>query len=161
MSEHPPPIKYAAAHNSQVYALLEYSLNQEIPCTYLSVDRTDIAGRMTDDGTARTVASKLISRASKSKLGEALMIGGLKIIHVKQGHEQEFESLFGELHAAMREHEPDCLLYSLLKSRSNPRYYVVHEQYRDQAALDAHQSSPHGKVYFPKIRAVLDSITVE
>jgi hypothetical protein len=27
--------------------------------------------------------------------------------------------------------------------------------------LDAHESSPHGKVYFPKIRASLESITVE
>jgi quinol monooxygenase YgiN len=54
------------------------------------------------------------------------MVGGLKIILVKQGHEREFESLFAELRAKMREHEPDCLLYSLLKSRTNPRSYIVH-----------------------------------
>jgi quinol monooxygenase YgiN len=89
------------------------------------------------------------------------MVGGLKIIFVKLGHEQEFESLFGELRAKIRDNEPDCLLYSLLKSRTNPLSYIVQEQYRDQSALDAHQSSPHGKVYFPKIRAILESITVE
>jgi quinol monooxygenase YgiN len=61
----------------------------------------------------------------------------------------------------MREHEPNCLLYSLLKSRTNPRAYIVEEQYRDQAALDAHQSSEHGAHFFPKIRALLESITVE
>ena len=89
------------------------------------------------------------------------MVGGLKIIVVKQGHEEEFESLSSNLRMKMREHEPDCLLYSLLKSRTNPRSYIVHEQYCDQTALTAHESSPHGKVYFPKIRAILESITVE
>jgi len=61
----------------------------------------------------------------------------------------------------MREHEPDCLLYSLLRSRTDPRSYIVHEQYRDEAALSAHQSSQYGSVYFPKIRSILENISVE
>jgi quinol monooxygenase YgiN len=89
------------------------------------------------------------------------MIGGQKIIVVKEGREQEFESLFHELRKVMREEEPGCLLYALLKSRTDPRSYVVHEQYRDQAALAAHESSAHGQVYFPKIRSILESISVE
>ena len=89
------------------------------------------------------------------------MVGGLKVILVKAGHEPAFESLFAELRQIMRDHEPDCLLYSLLKSRANPRSYIVQEQYRDPAALDAHQTSLHGKVYFPKMRAILETITVE
>jgi quinol monooxygenase YgiN len=89
------------------------------------------------------------------------MVGGLKNVVVKPGYEQEFETMFAELRQAMHEHEPGCLLYSLLKSRTNPRAYFVHEQYRDQAALDAHQKSPHGQAFFPKMRAILESITVE
>jgi quinol monooxygenase YgiN len=89
------------------------------------------------------------------------MVGGLKIILVKEGHEREFETLFAELRLAMLDREPDCLLYSLLKSRANPRSYIVQEQYRDEPAWEAHQSSPHGKAYFPKMRALLESITVE
>lgn len=89
------------------------------------------------------------------------MVGGLKIILVADGHEQEFESLFGEMRAAIRDQETGCLLYSLLKSRTKPRACIVHEQYRDAAALAEHESSPHGKLYFPKIRAILESITVE
>jgi len=89
------------------------------------------------------------------------MVGGLKIVRVKQGHEAEFESLFRQLRVEMRKAEPGCIIYSLLKSRTNPLDYIVHEQYRDHAALDAHQSSPHGKVMFPKMRAILESITVE
>ncbi len=89
------------------------------------------------------------------------MVGGLKIILVAEGREREFESLFREMRQAIRDQEPGCLLYSLLKSRTNPRAYIVHEQYRDAAALAEHESSPHGKIYFPKIRAILESITVE
>ncbi len=90
-----------------------------------------------------------------------MKIGGLKVILVKAGHEREFESLFAELQNIMRKEEPGCLLYSLLRSRTNPQSYIVHEQYRDQAALDTHESSQHGKTYFPKIRAILENITVE
>jgi quinol monooxygenase YgiN len=90
-----------------------------------------------------------------------MQIGGLKTIVVQDGHEQEFQSLFRELREAIREGEPDCLYYSLLKSRTNPRAYIVEEQYRDEAAFDRHQSSEYGKTYFPKIRAILESIEVE
>jgi quinol monooxygenase YgiN len=93
--------------------------------------------------------------------GSALMVGGLKVIVVKDGCEHEFETLFSELRKTMRNREPGCLVYSLLKSRSNPRSYVVHEQYRDPEALTAHESSPHGKIFFQKIRALLDDIRVE
>ena len=89
------------------------------------------------------------------------MVGGLKNVLVKAGHEREFEKLFAELRAEMRRNEPGCVYYSLLKSRTNPRAYVVEEQYRDRAALEAHESSAHGRIYFAKIRAIRESITVE
>ncbi len=89
------------------------------------------------------------------------MVGGLKTILVKPGHEQEFEKLFADLRSEIQQHEPDCVLYTLLKSRKNPLAYIVQEQYRNQAALDAHQTTAYGKTYFPKIRAILQSISVE
>jgi len=89
------------------------------------------------------------------------MVGGLKIVQVKEEHTAEFERLFVELREEMRKHEPDCLLYSLLKSRAKPGAYIVHEQYRNQAALDAHQKSTHGARYFPKMRAIIEKIDVE
>ena len=89
------------------------------------------------------------------------MVGGLKIVRVKAGHLVEFERLFAELRAEMRKHEPDCLLYSLLKSRAKPGAYIVQEQYSDQAALDAHQKSSHGAEYFPRMRATIENIDVE
>jgi quinol monooxygenase YgiN len=89
------------------------------------------------------------------------MVGGLKNVLVKSGSEREFETLFADLRTEMRKSEPGCVYYSLLKSRTKPRAYIVEEQYRDVAALEAHQSSAHGKIYFAKIRAILESITVE
>jgi quinol monooxygenase YgiN len=92
---------------------------------------------------------------------ENFLVGGLKTILVKAGHEREFEQLFKELRQEMISHEPDCLLYSLLKSRTTPGAYIVQEQYIDQAALNAHEASAYGASYFPRIRAILDDITVE
>jgi quinol monooxygenase YgiN len=89
------------------------------------------------------------------------MVGGLKHVQVKKGHEAEFERLFAELRSEMREHEPGCLLYSLLKSRGTFGAYIVHEQYHGQAALDAHQKSAHGAKYFPLMRAIIEKIDVE
>ena len=89
------------------------------------------------------------------------MVGGLKVLRVKAGFERAFERLFAELRGEMRDREPGCILYALMRSRADPRAYIVHEQYRDQAALDAHEQSGHGARYFPQIRAILESITVE
>jgi quinol monooxygenase YgiN len=89
------------------------------------------------------------------------MVGGLKTLRVIAGQEAAFEALFSGLREEMRETEPGCLVYALLRSGSDPRAYIVHEQYADQAALDAHEASAHGAEYFSKIRALLESITVE
>jgi quinol monooxygenase YgiN len=95
------------------------------------------------------------------KTVQTFMVGGLKTVQVKLGHEAEFERLFEELRDIMRVQEPDCILYSLLKSRTKTGAYIVHEQYQNQAALDAHQKTSYGSVYFPKMRAIIDTITVE
>ena len=59
------------------------------------------------------------------------MVGGLKIIQGKPRQDQQFEKIFTELRSEMWEHEADCPLFSLLKSRSNPSLYMVQEQYKD------------------------------
>ena len=90
-----------------------------------------------------------------------MKVAGLKNIRVQQGHEQQFEALFSELRALVMQHETGCEFYSLSRSRSDAQHYIVEEQYRDAAAWEAHQSAPYGAVYFPKIRALLDTIDVE
>lgn len=88
-------------------------------------------------------------------------IGGVKNIIVQEGKENEFEKLFFEMLTHIRKEETGNIYYDLYKSRTNPRKYVVTEKYKDQAAWKAHQDSEYGKTYFPKIRALLESIEVE
>ncbi len=61
----------------------------------------------------------------------------------------------------IRKEEAGNVYYDLYKSRTIPRGYLVMERYKDKAAWQAHQDSEYGKIYFPKIRAILESITVE
>ncbi len=89
------------------------------------------------------------------------MVGGLKTFTVRAGKEQAFEALFAKLRDEIRRHEPGCLVYALLKSRQTPSAYIVHEQYEDEAALEAHVSAPYSDTLFPAIRALLESIEVE
>ena len=89
------------------------------------------------------------------------MVGGLRMLRVKQGREVEFERLFRELRQAMRQHEPGCTIYTLMRSRLLPGAYVIHEQYRDQAAISAHQTSPHIAGVLPQLRDLLDRVEVE
>ena len=39
--------------------------------------------------------------------------------------------------------EPGCVTYVPHEVRGDPSLIVIYEQYRDQAALDAHRASPH------------------
>ncbi|MDB5975683.1 MAG: hypothetical protein JWR07_2443 [Nevskia sp.] len=89
------------------------------------------------------------------------MIGGMKIMSVKPGREKQFEQLFRELREEIRKNEPGCMAYVLLSSRMTRDSYVLHEQYADQAALDAHRASVYGARYFPVIRSLLTGIEVE
>ena len=96
-------------------------------------------------------------------MGELLppdkVVGGLKRATVKEGKENEFESLFRELAVRVKQHDKGCNYYDLYKSKE-PRTYLVMEQYENKDALQRHQKSEHGKHYFPKIRKLLEKIEV-
>ncbi len=61
---------------------------------------------------------------------------------VKEGTLEQAISLLRELAEASR-NEPGCQLYLVHQSTDNPRQLFLYEQYDDQAALDAHRSTPH------------------
>jgi quinol monooxygenase YgiN len=62
------------------------------------------------------------------------------------GHENDITDMFRKLQAATRQ-EPGCITYVVQRSRENPRHYLVYEQYKNEAALEAHRNSPHFKQY--------------
>lgn len=85
------------------------------------------------------------------------VVGGLKSVTVMEGKENEFESLFGELAAKVKDHDKGCNYYDLYKSE-RPRTYLVMEQYKNKYALQQHQRSEHGKYYLPKIHGIMEKI---
>ena len=65
---------------------------------------------------------------------------------IKAGHEDEVIESFRKLQEETRR-EPGCIMYVVQRGLENPRHYLIYEQYKDQAALDAHRASPHFKEY--------------
>ena len=65
------------------------------------------------------------------------------------GHENEVAEIFTKLQTASRQ-EPGCLMYTVHRHKTDPRHFFIYEQYRDQAALEAHRNSPHFQEYAVK-----------
>ena len=59
---------------------------------------------------------------------------------------EEIATILRELTAASRQ-EPGCVSYVPHRVQSDPDTIVIYEQYRDQAALDAHRAAPHFAMY--------------
>jgi quinol monooxygenase YgiN len=67
----------------------------------------------------------------------------------KPGHETEVAELFRKLTQASRK-EPGCLMYQVHRHKENPARFFIYEQYKDDAALDAHRQMPHFLEYARK-----------
>ena len=57
---------------------------------------------------------------------------------VKAGREEEWQAMLAELHRTTHAEDDGCLAYAYYRRADNPREYVLFEQWRDAAALDAH-----------------------
>jgi quinol monooxygenase YgiN len=72
----------------------------------------------------------------------------------KLGHEAEVATLFGKLTDESRK-EAGCAMYQVHRHKTEPRRFFIYEQYKDDAALEAHRSAPHflqfAKKDLPKI----------
>ena len=84
-----------------------------------------------------------------------MTIGIVATLKVKPGHESEFEQVFLDLQTSVKTNEPGAMQYEVFKSKQ-PSTYVVMEQYKSQADLDAHRKTPHMAAAGPKLGAVLD-----
>ena len=67
-------------------------------------------------------------------------------VTVKAGTEDRVVEFFGPLTVASRK-EPGCVFYQAHQHREDPRKFMVYEQYKDDAALEAHRNSDHFKRY--------------
>lgn len=73
------------------------------------------------------------------------MIGVVAVLRVQDGKNEEFEGIFRELSAKVRENEAGNLMYQLTKSRTDGNTYKVLELYKDQEALSHHGQTEYFK----------------
>lgn len=73
---------------------------------------------------------------------------------VKAGAESKCKEYLRQLQEHSRK-ETGCLMYLTHQSTENPLKFLIYEQYKDKAALDAHRNSPHFAQY---VRGGLDTI---
>jgi quinol monooxygenase YgiN len=60
----------------------------------------------------------------------------------KPGKEEEVARLFGKLQEESRK-EPGCLMFVTQQQRDDPARFLLYEQYRNDAALEAHRATRH------------------
>jgi quinol monooxygenase YgiN len=78
------------------------------------------------------------------------------IVHmtIKPGKQDECIRLLREMTAETVK-EAGCIQYVTHQSTENPLKFAFYERYKDQAALDAHRTSPHFAKY---IKGGIDAI---
>jgi quinol monooxygenase YgiN len=67
----------------------------------------------------------------------------------KVGREAEMAAVFSKLTEESRK-EPGCVMFVAHRHKTEPRRFLVYEQYKDDAALEAHRASPHFLQYAKK-----------
>jgi len=67
----------------------------------------------------------------------------------KAGREADTASTFSKLTGESRK-EPGCLMYQVHRQKTEPRRFFIYEQYKDDAALEAHRAAPHFLQYAKK-----------
>jgi quinol monooxygenase YgiN len=60
----------------------------------------------------------------------------------KVGHEAEVTALFEKLTEQSRK-EPGCTMYQVHRHKTESRRFFIYEQYKDDAALEAHRGAAH------------------
>lgn len=68
-------------------------------------------------------------------------------IRAAKGKGDALAALLAEQAAAVRRAEPGCLVYRPHRSSKDPDLFLFYEQYRDEAALEAHRQAPHLAAY--------------
>ncbi len=67
----------------------------------------------------------------------------------RAGRETEVAALFSKLTEESRK-EPGCVMYQVHRHRTEPRRFLIYEQYQDDSAIEAHRSASHFLQYAKK-----------
>lgn len=77
----------------------------------------------------------------------------------KAGSEDELQQTLQDLQGASRA-EADCIQYDFHKDAEQPRTFHMVEQWRDEAALTAHEATPHFQAALPVIERAAEKFSV-
>lgn len=85
------------------------------------------------------------------------MIAIVARLRTRDGKAEEFIAAAREQIAAVHRHEAGkTLVYTLHRSASDPHLFLFYERYADEAALAAHGTTEHMKVFGTKLHELLD-----
>ena len=74
-------------------------------------------------------------------------------------HDEELDAAVRALADESRK-EPGCLSYVICKTAANPRKTVILEEWKDQAAIDAHNQAPHFTAFGSAIEGRIESLHI-
>ena len=83
------------------------------------------------------------------------MIIFIATLVVKEGQGLEFERLQSELSKLAHKHEPDTLVYDVLRHQEQANCYVVYARFKNQAAFELHQATDFHERLVPPILETL------
>lgn len=67
----------------------------------------------------------------------------------KNGRDADVATLFSALTRESRQ-EAGCLMFQVHRHKTEPRRFFIYEQYKDDAALESHRTTPHFMKYAKK-----------
>ena len=78
-------------------------------------------------------------------MGQAGTVTVVAKIYPKPGREDEVAALLVKMAEAVRQHEPECIVYRphRLAGGAHAGPFLFYEQYRSAAAFDFHRTAPH------------------
>jgi quinol monooxygenase YgiN len=80
---------------------------------------------------------------------------------VRPGAEAQFDVLVADTAAGIRASEPGTLIYACHHVDGQPQERIFYELYRDRAAFDAHEQSPHTRRFLAEREPLLESKAVD
>lgn len=83
----------------------------------------------------------------------------IAILKVKKEMVQQFEDAQRELSQLTHEHEPDTIVYDVIRQQDDPLSYVCYARFKDQAAFDHHmQTEFHDRLVPPILASLADEM---
>jgi quinol monooxygenase YgiN len=104
----------------------------------------------------RADESPVVTAAKKALSDPAKSFAMTSLLKVKAGKEKEFEAAYDE-HVKATRAEKGCLAADLYRDPERAGVYLIHERWKDVAALSAHMSADHTTAILKKFGGWLEA----